>query len=563
MAHFEIRDLTFSYPAAKEKKALDGVSLTIEKGDYVALCGKSGSGKSTLLRHLKSVLTPHGLRSGEILFNGRPLGEADERTQASAIGYVMQNPDSQIVTDKVWHELAFGLESLGFDQATIRLRVAEMASYFGIQDWFHKDVTNLSGGQKQLLNLASIMAMQPEVLILDEPTSQLDPIAAADFLNTVRKINLELRTTVIITEHRLEDVLYAADKVVVMESGRVIAAGPPRQIGNQLRSEHSDMFEAMPTPMRVYYEVSGGTETGCPLTVREGALWLESLFDGNAPSVTHVSEEAREELLPQNIEDRDCAVTVKEAWFRYEKDSPDVLRGVELLIPKGSFYAIVGGNGTGKSTTLKAICGICRLYRGKVTVMGRPLKAYRSGELFDHNLAMLPQDPQSLFVKKTVREELQEMTRDEALIRETAEICAVTELMDSHPYDLSGGEQQRAALAKVLLTEPKVLLLDEPTKGIDAFFKTKLAGILKELQSHGVTIVLVSHDVEFCARYADVVSMMFDGGIVTTNTPNRFFARNSFYTTAANRMSRHVFDNAVNAEDVVNLCRENLPAGRI
>ena len=234
MAHFEIRDLNFSYPTAGEKQTLAGVNLSIEKGEYIVLCGKSGSGKTTLLRHLKTVLAPHGKRSGEILFNGTPLANISQRDQSAKIGYVMQNPEDQIVTDKVWHELAFGLESLGCDQTTMRSRVAEMACYFGIADWFHKDVATLSGGQKQLLNLASIMAMQPEVLILDEPTSQLDPIAASDFLNTVRKINIELGTTVIITEHRLEDIFPYADRAIVMDAGRVIADDTPRNIGKLL-----------------------------------------------------------------------------------------------------------------------------------------------------------------------------------------------------------------------------------------------------------------------------------------------------------------------------------------
>ncbi len=558
MADFEIKNLSFAYSSDKEKPALLHVDLKIEQGEYIALCGKSGSGKSTLLRHLKSVLTPVGPRSGEILFDGRPLDQVDHREQSSRIGFVMQNPDSQIVTDKVWHELAFGLESLGYDQATIRLRVAEMASYFGIQGWFHKDVTELSGGQKQLLNLASIMAMQPDVLILDEPTSQLDPIAAADFLNTVRKINLELRTTVIITEHRLEDVLYAADRVVVMDGGRIVCQGLPREIGNELKRQGSDMFAAMPTPMRVFYGVGEDLDKPCPLTVREGGDWLSGVFGDEKPKIVRVDEQKNEVLLPENVEIKDCAVAVQEAWFRYTKDGQDILRGVELKIPKGSFYAIVGGNGTGKSTTLKAICNICRVYRGKVSVMGKPLDKYKSGELFKNNLAMLPQDPQSLFVKKTVKADLDEMTKDEEAKARAAELCEIKDLLGRHPYDLSGGEQQRAALAKVLLTEPKVLLLDEPTKGIDAFFKQKLASILKELIKQGITIVMVSHDVEFCAAHADIVSMMFDGAIVTTNTPNRFFSRNSFYTTAANRMSRHVFDNAVNTEDVIELCKENL-----
>ena len=548
MAHFQIKDLTFAYPG--DRKTLDGINLTIEKGEYIVLCGKSGSGKTTLLRQLKSVLAPYGEKSGEILFNGIPVEQVNPREQAAKIGYVMQNPDDQIVTDKVWHELAFGLESIGCDQKTMRARVSEMACYFGIADWFHRDVANLSGGQKQLLNLASIMAMQPEVLILDEPTSQLDPIAASDFLNTVRKINLELGTTVIITEHRLEDIFPYADRAIVMDGGRVIADDTPRNIGKFLYGQGDDMFAAMPTPVRVFYGALG--EGKCPLTVREGRTWLSKVHP--APKCNTLPAEA-----PVG-EIRNVALSLQNLWFRYEKDAPDVLRGVSAEIPAGSLYAIVGGNGAGKSTALKAVCGACRPYRGKVKVFGKPVEKYKSAELFSGCLAMLPQDPKSLFVKSTVREDLGEMTKDREKLLEMATVCEVETLLDRHPYDLSGGEQQRAALAKVLLTEPKLLLLDEPTKGIDSFFKEKLADIFRKLKARGITIVMVSHDVEFCARYADTVSMFFDGQVLTTDTPRRFFGNNSFYTTAANRMSRHVFAMAITAEDVVELCNRNREA---
>ena len=551
MAHFNIENLTFSYAAAKGRHSLENVSLKVEQGEFLVLCGKSGSGKSTLLRHLKTVLTPNGKRTGEILFRGVPLSKVSDREQAEKIGFVMQNPDDQIVTDKVWHELAFGLESLGCDQKTMRARVAEMACYFGIQDWFHRDVCNLSGGQKQLLNLASIMAMQPDVLILDEPTSQLDPIAASDFLNTVRKINRELGTTVIITEHRLEDIFPYADRAVVMDGGKVIADDAPRNVGKLLYEQHHPMFTAMPTPVRVFYGAAGVGE--CPLTVREGRSWLSKAFPQTPQYPAIPAPELSEETAPS-------ALSLKELWFRYEKDSPDILRGVSAEVPKGNLYAILGGNGAGKSTTLKAICGICKPYRGKVTLFGKPIDKYKNRELFSHCLAMLPQDPKSLFVKKTVREDLEEMTKDKALIEETAATCQITSLLDSHSYDLSGGEQQRAALAKVLLTQPKLLLLDEPTKGIDSFFKETFAEILANLKKQGITIVMVSHDVEFCARYADLVSMFFDGQILTTDTPRRFFGSNSFYTTAAHRMSRHVFDMAVTAEDVICLYRQNKEA---
>lgn len=571
--HYEIQNLNFQWsqstegnfggdfssnPSPASKQALENINLTIEKGEYVTICGRSGSGKTTLLRHLKSVLTPHGKMSGEILFCGKPLKDADLREQSSKIGYVMQNPDNQIVTDKVWHELAFGLESLGFDQKTIRLRVAEMASYFGIQNWFYQNVSELSGGQKQLLNLASIMAMQPEVLLLDEPASQLDPIAAADFLNTVKKINRELRTTIIITEHRLEDIFYASDKVVIMEEGKILAADHPRKIGNFLKDEKHWMFAAMPAPVQVYYGVPN--QESCPLTVREGGEWLDKIFADKKIETTAVQEE--KVFCEEDI--KNPAVELKEVWFRYEKNAPDVLKGVSLKVPKAELFAVVGGNGTGKSTMLKAICGICRAYRGKVWIEGKRLEKYTSTELFEENLALLPQEPQSLFVKKTVKEELEEMllhkqeSEKKSEIVRVAQLCGIIHFLHRHPYDLSGGEQQRVALAKVLLTRPKILLLDEPTKGMDNFFKIRFAEILDKLKQQDVTIIMVSHDVEFCAKYADTVSMFFDGSIITTNTPNRFFSRNSFYTTAANRMSRHIFENAVTNEDVIELCRKNL-----
>jgi len=555
VAQIEIHDLSFSYAAAKGKLSLDDVSLSVERGEYLVLCGRSGCGKTTLLRHLKTVLKPNGKTEGKVLFDGVPMERVSERDQASKIGYVMQDPDDQIVTDKVWHELAFGLESLGIDQKTMRGRVSEMACYFGIADWFHKDVATLSGGQKQLLNLASIMALQPEVLILDEPTSQLDPIAASDFLNTVRKINIELGTTVIITEHRLEDIFPYADRAIVMDCGKIIADGRPKDVGRLLHEQKNDMFAAMPTPVRVYY-AAAGSETAenaassaggdCPLTVRDGRKWLSEVLPGPLVKTGFEADKFNDEV-------KDPALSLKELWARYEKDSPDILRGVSAEIPKGSLYAVVGGNGAGKSTLLKAVCGTVRPYRGKIKIFGRPFEKYDKSELFRGCLAMLPQDPKSLFVKNSIREDLEEMTKVKEKVLRMAELCRIKELLDRHPYDLSGGEQQRAALAKVLLTEPKILLLDEPTKGIDSFFKQTLAGILSDLKEKGLTIVMVSHDVEFCARYADLVSMFFDGQILTTDTPRRFFGSNSFYTTAANRMSRHVFTNAVTAEDVVDL----------
>ena len=573
MAHFAIEQLTFAYPGA-DRRALDGVSLEIEQGSYVVICGKSGCGKTTLLRHLKSVLTPHGERTGRVLFEGVPLEEVPQRDQSAKIGFVMQNPDAQIVTDKVWHELAFGLESLGCDKDSMRFRVAEMASYFGIESWFHKDVRDLSGGQKQLLNLASIMAMRPSALILDEPTSQLDPIAASDFLNTVRKINLELGVTVVLTEHRLEEVFACADKVVVMDRGEIVSIGAPREVALSLHASGNDMMAALPAPLRIFYGVEAAREVGlgkaspdkatpekaespdAPLTVREGRRWLSRVASDDCAQRDAIPADAPLDAVEHPV------LSLKEVWFRYDRDLPDVLRGASLDVAPGSILAIMGGNGAGKSTLLRVACGISKPYRGTVRVFGRKLKDWKAGSLFDGCLALLPQDPQNLFVKKTVREDLAEMLAssrlpeaDRALrIEHVIDVTDIESLLDKHPFDLSGGEQQRAALAKVLLTDPKILLLDEPTKGIDAFFKRQFASVLDDLKRDGVAIVMVSHDIEFCARHADAVAMMFDGEIVAQSTPRTFFSSNSFYTTAANRMSRHVFPRAITDEDVIGQC---------
>ena len=552
MEQLEIRNLSFSYPDAVRETIAD-VSFSISKGEYVLLCGNSGCGKTTLLRHLKSVLTPTGSRLGEILYNGVPLEQVDGAKQASAIGYVMQNPDDQIVTDKVWHELAFGLENLGVSRETIGLRVAEMASFFGIQSWYHRGISQLSGGQKQLLNLASIMAMQPEILILDEPTAQLDPIAASDFLNTLKKINQELGITVLITEHRAEDIFPVADRVLVMERGHLAANAGPREIGHSLFDARSPLFPMLPAPMRSFYQC-GGTGTA-PLTVREGRNWLTDVFGEKKPAVRTLPP------LPE-LPKTEPALHIENVWLRYEKQSPDVLKGLTMTVPSGCLYTIVGGNGVGKSTTLRTICGASKPYRGKIQVFGKETKKYPRGELFRNCLSMLPQDPTNLFVKQNVREELEEMNPDKQAQIHAAELCEITHLLDAHPYDLSGGEQQRVALAKVLLTNPRLLLLDEPTKGLDCGFKARFARTLKRLTGEGMTIVMVSHDIEFCAEHADIAAMFFDGQIIASGRPREFFGSNSFYTTSSNRMSRCIFENAVTAEDVTALYKENLGDGQ-
>lgn len=552
MEVFKIENLSFTYPN-RINKAIDSINLTINNGEFITLCGKSGCGKTTLLRMLKSNLTPTGNVEGKIFFNGKLLKEYDLKEQASNIGFVMQNPDNQIVTDKVWHELAFGLESLGYSTPEIRTRVSEMASFFGIQNWFNKSVTELSGGQKQILNLASIMVMQPTVLILDEPTSQLDPIAAQEFLNIIKKINQEIGTTIILTEHRLEETFCLSDRVIVMDEGKIIADDVPQNIGEYLKNTHNDMYMALPSIMRIYGAVEGNTKNW-PITICEAKNWLENYSKSNT---------LNPEKIPESKEKKysdDVAVEVKDVWFRYKKELPDIVKGLNLKIKKGEIFTILGGNGTGKSTALSLISGVNAPYRGKVYINGEIIS--KCTNLYDNILGVLPQNPQSLFVKKTVYLDLLEMLSEKKLskkereekIKKISVLCKIEDLLDYHPYDLSGGEQQRVALAKVLLKNPQILLLDEPTKGMDAYFKKDFGKILKDLQIENVTIIMVSHDIEFCAEYADECAMLFDGVITSIGTPREFFASKSFYTTAVNRMARTVLPKAILAEDVILAC---------
>ena len=564
MALLEVKNLSFTYPrqpkdTTEPKPALSDVSLEIRKGEFMVLCGASGCGKSTLLRLLKRELAPEGEKSGEIIFCGKEQSTLSEREAACEIGYVLQNPENQIVTDKVWHELAFGLENMGVPTPVIRRRVAEMACFFGIDDWFRKKTTELSGGQKQLLNLASILSMQPKLLILDEPTSQLDPIAASDFIHTLSKINKELGLTILLTEHRLEEVFPLADRVAVMDQGKLLFVESPRQAGHELKKfdPNHRMLLGLPSAVRIYQGLDAEDVT-CPLTGRDGRNFIEENYNNTITRLEREPEKKEEK-------DRPIAMRMKDICFRYEKEEPDVLDHVALTLYEGEVVSLLGGNGAGKTTLLSVISGTNRPYYGKIEVFGKRLQKYRGKELYIRKLASLPQNPQTVFLKMTVREDYEELAKVlgckkselEDKIQAVAQQLEITHLLDRHPYDLSGGEQQRAAIGKVLLLEPRLLLLDEPTKGIDAWSKRQLGNLLKDLRGQGITLLMVTHDVEFAAEVSDRCGLFFDHEITSVDTPEEFFCNNNYYTTAANRISRQQYENAITCEEVIELCRQN------
>ncbi len=542
-----LKNLSFLYPES-DRKAIENISLSVREGEFIVICGRSGCGKTTLLRLLKNELAPVGKREGEILFCGKAMDEVDARTSARCIGFVAQNPESQTVTDKVWHELAFGMENLGYGADEMRLRAGELANYFGINGWLHSDTATLSGGQKQLLALASVMALSPKVLFLDEPTSQLDPIAASGFISTLQKINRELGMTVILSEHRLEEVFPIADRVVVMDEGKIVCSDEPEKVCGALAK--SPISAGFPSAARIFSGLEGRGK--CPLTVREGREFLSSFEKKSLP----IEEKSR----PDEV-----AFSMKNVWQRYERNSPDILKGADIEVLRGEIFSLLGGNGSGKTTLLSVIAGVEKAYRGKITILGKNIKKY-GAELHRGTIAMLPQDVSTVFIKNTVRDDLFDICRAVGCGKNDAEkkiadICAelsITEVLSRHPYDLSGGEGQRAALAKILLTEPKILLLDEPTKGIDAFAKQTLMAILRRLSEGGVTVLIVTHDTEFAAEISGRCAMLFDGKVISPSCPQRFFGKNNFYTTSASRISRGIFENTVTAEQVIALGKEEI-----
>lgn len=559
MALLRFDKVSFAYPDAK-MRALDQVSFSMEEGEYLVVCGESGCGKTTLLRQAKPELTPAGARDGSVYYMDQSLAEVPEQVSAMEIGYVQQNPDNQIVTDYVWHELAFGLENMALPTSTIQRKVSEMASFFGMEEWFRKKTSELSGGQKQMLNLASIMAMNPKLLILDEPTSMLDPLAARNLLDTIARINRELGVAVLLCEHRLEDVFQRADRVLLMKQGGILADDTPENLTFALQRDPtaSRIYLGLPGAARIFGELQKEgicpADKKLPLSIRDARRILKELnlpFEETAP--THQKTDSVRDKGEKPV------LEGKELWFRYEAKGKDVLRGLSLSVRRGELLSLLGGNGAGKSTLLRVLCGLKKPLRGKVKME----KGMR--------LAMLPQSPQALFTYDSVWEDLLDAVKQgrgarfvdkvqgnaEASAERAREVAAKLELTDkltSHPFDLSGGELQRAAIGKLLLQDADILLLDEPTKGLDAYLKQELAGILKKLTAEGITILMVTHDLEFAASYADRCALLFDGRITSEEEPHVFFRGNRFYTTTAGLIGEGYLPGAITCGEVIAGC---------
>lgn len=525
-------NVAFKYKESTDY-AISGCTFSVKKGEKIMLCGASGSGKSTLLRLLKRELSPRGELFGNITLMGKDRSELSDRESAEKIGFVMQSPDSQTVCDKVSAELAFGLESFGVKSGEIQSRVGEMAAFFGIEPLYDRDISTLSGGQKQLVALCSVMATDPDILLLDEPTAQLDPVAARELLGILDRLNKEMGVTIIIAEHDPEELFVSCDKILYLAKGKTEFFGTPALTAKYFVENALEGF--LPETSKAF----AGLCDDLPLNVRQGRARLEKLCVTDIPKQAVTDTERAEPY----------ALQCKNLWQRYEKNSPDILKGCDLGIRKGECYGLLGSNGGGKSTLLRVICGLCKPYMGAVSLFGKKQKAYKNGSLFREMLAFLPQEPVTMFVKESVREDFLQ-GGDKAAVENVSQRMGIEHLLDRHPWDLSGGEIQKCAFGKILLADPKIIVLDECTKGMDSFAKKALGDILLDLKNEGRTILLVTHDLEFAAQYCDRCGLLFDGKIVAEDNAVEFFSRNRFYTTAAARLTRGFFSGAVTSTAV-------------
>ena len=536
METIKIENLKFKFPEASEW-TLENVNLTVKEGEFIVICGPSGCGKTTLLKLLKNELAPAGTREGDIYYNKTSLADWDKKTLIEEIGFVSQDPENQIVMDEVMQEIVFGLENLGYSNFEMRKRVAEMVNFFGMEDLLTLKPSELSGGQKQMLNLLSTLLLKPKVLLLDEPTSQLDPIAARELLSTLERLNQEMGITIILVEHRLEQLFSSADRILFMEQGTISYGGTSRQVIEELYAqENNKLIPYLPSLARLYMETSKTIERErIPLTVKESREWISSL-----PEPAALNSEKNK--LP-TVPNKEVAVSLQDVFFQYRKDSPLILKKLSLKIATGDFFALVGGNGSGKTTALKACIGSIKPQRGKVLLRGENIHKSRDKNRFE-GVAYLPQNPRTYFVHDTIEKEMQEavirhkVADGELKIADLLQTFGIAHLKERHPYDCSGGETQKAALACMLIASPEILLIDEPTKGLDSVSKEELSDLLQQLHTSGITIIMVTHDIEFAAKNAKTSAMIFNGEITVTGTPAELFKGNYFYTTSINRASR-------------------------
>ncbi|MDD4048846.1 MAG: ABC transporter ATP-binding protein [Clostridia bacterium] len=536
MSYIEIKDLTYYYPNTT-KPALDKVNLTIDEGDFVLLIGGSGSGKSSLVRALAGLIPQFygGKYGGEVKIRGNVVCEMDKKQLVGEVGMVFQDPESQLVMNSVEQELVFGMENLGLNNNLMKRRIMEVQGALSLSSIMGANISELSGGQKQKVVLASVLAMQPEILILDEPTSQLDPVAGEEILTIIRRLNEENGITVILVEQRLERCFHLADRFVIMDNGKIAYNGT-----NGVQTVKWSVAEKSPfiPPLSRVFALAG--QKDIPLTVKEGRKIIKPycIKDGVKNEISK-----RDNFKGNMTEHKDIncqlLLEIKNVWYEYG-DGKEVLKNINMQVHPGDFLAIMGENAAGKTTLLKNIRGLLKPSRGKIKILNKDISKY-SVEEFAKTVGYLSQNPNDYLFMPTVREELiftmdNLGLKDNKIIDDLLEKLQISKYAEVNPRDLSSGERQRVALAAILVASPQVLVLDEPTRGLDYEFKNELGKLLLDIQKQGVAILLVTHDVEFAAEYASEVLLMNQGDIVVEGSREEVLSKSTFYSPQISKL---------------------------
>ena len=538
MVFLETKNLSFKY--LDNSFTLSDVNFSLDKGDFCLVVGKTGCGKTTLLKLLKKEITPSGELKGIVKIDGLDLKDYD----SSKIVYMFQNPSRQIVSDKVYHEIVFGLEARGLEKEVIETKLAEIVNYLDINDLLEKHTMELSGGEAQLVSLASLLVLDPEVILLDEASSQLDPLTRKKFLEILKRINQDFGITIILVEHNLEDILEFTDKIIVLDKGKMIYFGLKEEAINFLAS-NKQYFAFLPKTL----QISKYLDLGTLLHLKDVKEALKNKYK-NEINFSYETKVFEKEIIK-----------AEDVYYRYSKKEKDVLEKLSLTVYDNEILGLVGGNGVGKTTLLKNLAGIRSFYSGKIEIDNKNIRKYKGNTLYKNLIAYLPQDPLTLFLKRTVGEDLEYYVKsldlDKALLEELLVKFDLKPLLEMSSYDLSGGELQKCAFTKILLSKPKILLLDEPTKGMDFSLREELKEILRDLKAKGATIIIATHDLEFIASVADRVGIMFNGKVLSLTDSHSFFSNSNFYTTVASLASRDLYDKVITVPELVEIAKKN------
>ena len=513
---FKIDNLSFTYHK-QSVPTIKNISFSLKQGDFCVICGKSGSGKTTLIKQLKTCFTPSGMQSGSILFKNRELSSVSKKEQAKSIGFVSREDIAVMESGNIINQLAFGPLCMGGDINNVKLRISEISNVLGINDILYKTFSDISGGQKQLVRIASALIMKPDILIIDDPFSSLDPFSSDTLLNILNQINKNFSVTILISTSSLEGIFSYAKNIMFIENGEISESCTPNQLLNFQDLKTKGLYQTLP---QIYkFHLSIFPESPPPSSIEQEKRLFNDKFKDKLFKISKVTE-----YCPDR--NKDDVLKIKNVWFRYDKNSPDIFKGLTLSVKRGEIISVLGRNGCGKSTFLNLICNFLKPYKGKVLINNKPAYKYSDSEMFTSLISMIPQS---------------------------------IEIDTGHTnFNLSNGHKRIDFIKNAINNQTRdIILMDEPTSETDPSQKDELYNIIKQAALKGSAVIVVSHDIEFCSRISDKCCMLFDGEIIATDNKNQFFSHNTFYTTVPRLITKDILDNAVTIEEVQKICLEN------